>query len=102
MARVEIGDSEGPAPYSVVRRIIEWETGLTGNSVNKSHSQGRPRLNRIGTDTLSEYLSEFEASAPARVEGETTPTHTQGAGAPKSANPPKALHPPDQGRDVED
>jgi hypothetical protein len=100
MARVKIADTESPAPYSVVRRIIEWETGLPSNSVNKSHSQGRPRLNRIGRDTLSEYLSDCEASAPARVEGEPTPTHTQGAGAPKSANPPKAHHSPDQ--DVED
>ncbi len=38
-ARVEIGDTEGPAPYSVVRKIIEWETGCSGHSVNKSHSQ---------------------------------------------------------------
>jgi hypothetical protein len=41
MARVEIGDTDGPAPYSVVRRIIEWETGFQGHSVNQSHSQGR-------------------------------------------------------------
>jgi len=41
LARVEIGDTEGPAPYSVVRRIIEWETGSPGHSVSKSHSQGR-------------------------------------------------------------
>jgi hypothetical protein len=40
LARVEIGDTEGPAPYSVVRRIIEWETGLQGHSGNKSESQG--------------------------------------------------------------
>ena len=49
LARVEVGDTEGPAPYSVVRRIIEWETGFPGHSVSKSHSQGRQRLK--GTDT---------------------------------------------------
>jgi hypothetical protein len=27
MVRVEIGDTIGDAPYSVVRRIISWETG---------------------------------------------------------------------------
>lgn len=45
MAQVEIGDTDpkkSPAPYSVVRKIVEWETGpLRGHSVNKSHSQGR-------------------------------------------------------------
>ena len=45
MARVEIGDTDphrSPAPYSVVRKILEWETGpRRGQSVNKSHSQGR-------------------------------------------------------------
>ena len=32
MARVELGDTEGPAPYSVVRKIIAWETGISGHS----------------------------------------------------------------------
>lgn len=41
MARVEVGDTEGPAPYSVIRRIVEWETGFQGHSGNQSHSQGR-------------------------------------------------------------
>ena len=44
MARVEIGDTDpqkSPIPYSVVRRIVEWETGsVSGHSVNQSHSQG--------------------------------------------------------------
>ena len=39
MARVRIGDTKGPHPYSVVRRILEWSTGTP---VNQSHSQGRP------------------------------------------------------------
>jgi hypothetical protein len=45
MAKVEVGDtdpSKSAAPYSVVRKIIEWETGAwPGHSVNQSHSQGR-------------------------------------------------------------
>lgn len=41
IARVEIGDTDSPVPYSVVRKIIRWETGLSGHSVIKSTSQGR-------------------------------------------------------------
>jgi hypothetical protein len=45
MARVEIGDTDplkSPAPYSVVRKILQWETGARRrHSVSKSHSQGR-------------------------------------------------------------
>jgi hypothetical protein len=45
MARIEIGDTKGDAPYSVVRRIVCWETGaVSGHSVIKSHSQGRHGL----------------------------------------------------------
>jgi hypothetical protein len=47
MARVEIGDTDpkkSPIPYSVVRRIIAWETGASpGHSVNQSHSQEEHR-----------------------------------------------------------
>jgi hypothetical protein len=81
-ARVEIGDTKGPAPYSVVRRIVEWETGSPGHSVNKSHSQGRPGGSAVHTRACENALSDFEASALAGVEGEHTPTHTQGAGNP--------------------
>lgn len=37
MARVQVSDSKGPVPYSVVRQILEWSTG---QAVNHSHSQG--------------------------------------------------------------
>jgi hypothetical protein len=137
MARVEIGDTEGPAPYSVVRRIIEWETGPPSHSVSKSTSQGRPVFSAVESEAFGICLSglsegeerdgvkgkpkgfsllaagedsafgesrtkheaereqfpphvSFQASARAGVEGEHTPANTQGAGAPKSANPPKA------------
>ncbi len=53
-ARVEIGDTEGPAPYSVVRKIIEWETGLLGHSVSKSHSQGVQALREADTEVSRE------------------------------------------------
>jgi hypothetical protein len=43
-ARVQVGDTtRGPAPYSVVKKILRWETGRTGHLVSKSHSQGRQR-----------------------------------------------------------
>jgi hypothetical protein len=41
IARVEIGDTDSPVPYSVVKRIIRWETGSPRDSVIKSTSQGR-------------------------------------------------------------
>lgn len=44
-ARVEIGDAKSPVPYSVVKKVIEWETGIAGYVVNKSTSQGRPKKN---------------------------------------------------------
>jgi hypothetical protein len=127
MARVEIGDTEGPAPYSVVRRIVDWETGPPGHSVSKSTSQGRPPVSGVESDGFATCLSglseegmrdgvngkpkrfsllapgedsalherdtnaeSVRASALAGVEGESTPAHTQGAGASATANPPKA------------
>lgn len=45
MARVEVGDTDSKKsaiPYSVIRRILCWETGVNlGHSVSKSSSQGR-------------------------------------------------------------
>ena len=38
MARVQVSDTNGPVPYSVVRQILEWSTS---QAVNHSHSQGR-------------------------------------------------------------
>jgi hypothetical protein len=53
MARVEVGDTnpeKSPVPYSVVRRIVSWETGApSGISVNQSHSQGQQHSK--GSDT---------------------------------------------------
>jgi hypothetical protein len=43
-ARVEVGDADSTVPYSVVRRIIRWETGSCRHSVSKSTSQGRPEI----------------------------------------------------------
>ena len=51
LARVEVGDTEGPAPYSVVRRIIEWETGSPGTQVSKSHSQGWHPLSETDSES---------------------------------------------------
>ena len=137
MARVQVGDTDGPAPYSVVRRIIEWETGSPGTSVSKSTSQGQPGKSGVESEAFERCLSDSaptgkrdgvwgnrsgfpnrthrkdfafgesgknenagrvcnpqsvdsNASALAGVEGELPPATTQGAGAPESANPPKA------------
>jgi hypothetical protein len=58
MARVEVGDTDpekSPVPYSVVRRIVSWETGVvSGISVNQSHSQGRQRLKEADTEVSRE------------------------------------------------
>jgi hypothetical protein len=42
IARVQIGDTNSPVPYSVVKRILQWETGASlCHSVSESTSQGR-------------------------------------------------------------
>ena len=42
IARFEVADTTGDAPYSVVRKIVEWQTGApSGHSVSKSPSQGQ-------------------------------------------------------------
>jgi hypothetical protein len=41
MARVEIGDTQSAVPYSVVKKILRWETRSTRHSISKSHSQDR-------------------------------------------------------------
>lgn len=90
VALVEVGDTDGPIPYSVVRRIISWETGFRGHSVSKSHSQGNPHSSEQESGGSHEALADSSASALAGVEGENTPAHTQGAGEQETANPPKA------------
>ena len=58
IARVEVGDTDGkksPVPYSVVKRILQWETGRSpGQSVTKSHSQDRQRLKGVPTKQYRE------------------------------------------------
>jgi hypothetical protein len=52
IARVEIADTtKGPMPYSVVKKILRWETG---HSINKSHNQGRQAITRDKTGTFRE------------------------------------------------
>jgi hypothetical protein len=53
-ARVAIGDTEGPAPYSVVQKIVEWETGPSGTQVSKSHSQDGNVLKGSETEAFRE------------------------------------------------
>ena len=58
VARVAVGDTDpekSPVPYSVVRRIVSWETGAReGQSVSKSHSQGRQPLKQTDTEVSRE------------------------------------------------
>jgi len=45
MAVIEVGDTtKGPMPYSVVKKVVRWETGSPGHSISKSHNQGRQAL----------------------------------------------------------
>jgi len=57
MARVRVGDTEGPAPYSVVRHIIEWRSGAPGNSVSRSTNQGEPLVSGLKSSVSTEDLS---------------------------------------------
>lgn len=41
MARVLVRDTKGDAPYSVIAKVLSWDTDLPGHSVQQSHSQGR-------------------------------------------------------------
>jgi hypothetical protein len=41
MARVVIHDTKGPAPYSVVGKILSWDTGLSSESISQQVSQSR-------------------------------------------------------------
>lgn len=50
IATVEIGDTRIAPVYSVVRKIISWDTGA-GQQVNKSHSQERHQSKPLRTDT---------------------------------------------------
>ena len=38
MARIELGDTKGDAPYSVVRKIVSWETGSARVTQSSSHT----------------------------------------------------------------
>jgi hypothetical protein len=49
-ARVEIGDAVSPVPYSVVRRIIVWETGFPHQLVRKYTSQEEQEENGPNTE----------------------------------------------------
>jgi hypothetical protein len=58
IARVLVGDTDptkSPVPYSVVRRIVSWETGaVSSHSISKSHSQGRQGLKGASTEVSRE------------------------------------------------
>lgn len=70
-ARVEVGDTDAersPVPYSVVRRIMRWETGDTpGHSVNQSHSQGQQGLAATDTESYSDGMATAKRGKGAKA-----------------------------------
>lgn len=112
MARVEIADTIGDAPYSVVRKVIEWQTGAVAGSLSQQVTQSRTAS---GKDTWlmtcgKEIAKEVGFVKPGGLGGwhlkppgiplekwgdgtrlrpepgsrvEITPAHTQGAGVPR-------------------
>lgn len=53
-ARLQIGDTSSPVPYSVVKKIICWETGSECHSVSKYTSQGRQGEKHSDTESCEE------------------------------------------------
>jgi hypothetical protein len=49
MVRIEIGDTKGDAPYSVVRKILSWETGAGSGSLSHQVTQSRKAPGRNTT-----------------------------------------------------
>jgi len=55
MARVEVSDTtKGPMPYSIVKKILRWETGSPGYPISKSHNQGRHPIKDGSTEVSRE------------------------------------------------
>jgi hypothetical protein len=52
MAFIEIGDTKGDAPYSVVRKIVSWETGAAGVTQSSSHTVKEGRVKGMRTNGL--------------------------------------------------
>ena len=81
MARVKVGETDqkkSPVPYSVVTKIISWETGSLSHQVTQSRKAGdKPEQSKQLSEANGKTIS-----ARAGVEGCTTPSHTQGAGVP--------------------
>jgi len=57
IARVAVGDTDpekSPVPYSVVKKIVRWETGSPGQSISKSHNQDRQGISQARTEQYRE------------------------------------------------
>ena len=89
MATVQVADTKGLAPYSKVLNVLSWDTGSSGHSVSKSHSQGRHQLAIAEPMTYKKRMANF---GPSRGRGcEHSSTH-QGAGdSAFPVRPPKAF-----------
>jgi hypothetical protein len=102
MCTVEIRDTaksfrdgkRAPVPYSVVERILNWNTGSGDQVINQSTNQGRHGLGREESATYKEVLAKAKPlisageglkgfGAGRRRESRTTPTQgADGASAP--------------------
>ena len=79
------------APYSVVRKILRWETGLSTQEFNSSTVQGRHRTTATAAMGCGEALSKEKPSisgngrlkGSARAGVESQDNTTQGAGGEK-------------------
>jgi hypothetical protein len=72
MARVEVGDTDpnrSPVPYSVVKKIIEWETGPLRGSLSHQVTQSRKAGVKPSRKAELSEVNGKTVSAQARVEG---------------------------------
>jgi hypothetical protein len=63
-ARIEVGDTEGPAPYSVVKKILSWETG-----VRVTQSDGQPSMAARGKTHRINELREGDGRSEVLSQG---------------------------------
>ena len=92
IARVEVGDTtKGPVPYSVVKKILRWETGGSGSLSHQVTQSRTAWVNPSRKKELSEVNGKKNGFGPSRGRGrESLHHHTQGAGVPFSVRPSKA------------
>ena len=79
MARVEVGDTDpkkSPVPYSVVRRIVSWETGGNGVTLSASHTVKEGRHKGCPHIGFQRVIGRFVSRGPSRGRGWKSLQHT--------------------------